>query len=85
MVSEREVVTAALQARGFKVLPSATNFVFASHREHTGRDLLAALRERAVLVRQFEKPRIADFLRISIGTAAQNQALIVALDDILAK
>ena len=84
VVSEREVVTAALQARGFKVLPSATNFVFASHREHKGRDLLAALRERAVLVRQFEKPRIADFLRISIGTATQNQALIAVLDDILA-
>ena len=85
VVSEREVVTAALQARGFTVLPSATNFVFVSHREYKGRDLLAALRERAVLVRQFEKPRIADFLRISIGTAAQNQALIAALDDILAK
>ena len=84
VVSERAVVTDALTARGFNVLPSTTNFVFASHREHKGRDLLAALRERAVLVRQFEKPRIADFLRISIGTAAQNQALIAALDDILA-
>ena len=84
VVSERAVVTDALTARGFNVLPSTTNFVFASHPDYQGRDLLAALRERAVLVRQFEKPRIADFLRISIGTVAQNQALIAALDDILA-
>lgn len=84
VMAQRDVVTQALQARGFEVLPSATNFVFARHPQQQGKDLLAALRERAVLVRQFEKPRIADFLRITIGTPEQNQALLSALDDILA-
>ena len=83
VMAERDKVTAALVARGFEVLPSATNFVFARHPQHRGQALLAALRERAVLVRQFEKPRIADFLRITIGTPAQNQVLLGALDGIL--
>ena len=84
VISERERVTAALQERGFEVLPSSANFVFARHLAWQGQDLLHALRDQAVLVRQFQKPRIADFLRISIGTAEQNQALLNALDSILA-
>lgn len=82
VMAQRDWVSRELSQRGFEVLPSATNFVFARHPDYQGKDLLALLRERAVLVRQFEKPRIADYLRISIGTEAQNQALIAALDDV---
>ena len=84
VMAERDHVNAALLSRGFEVLPSATNFVFARHPNWQGKDLLAALRERAVLVRQFEKPRIADFLRITIGNRAQTDALLAALDAVLA-
>ncbi|MBL0719135.1 histidinol-phosphate transaminase [Piscinibacter sp. Jin2] len=85
IVATRERLTAALAARGFQVLPSAANFVFARHPGHAGAALAAALREHKVLVRQFPRPaRIADFLRISIGTEAQTDTLLAALDRVLA-
>ena len=80
---ERDALTAGLVRLGFKVLPSAANFVFASHPRRGGAELAAALRERAVLVRHFAKPRIAPFLRITVGTAADTAALLEALAAIL--
>jgi len=62
------------------VLPSAANFVFARHPAHDGAELAAALRERSIIVRHFRNPaRIAPFLRITIGTDAQCDALLAAL------
>ena len=84
LVAIREKVVTDLEARGFEVLPSQANFVFARKPGHDGKALATALRERAVLVRHFAKPRISDFLRISIGTEAECARLISALDDILA-
>ena len=83
LIAIREKLVADLEARGFEVLPSQANFVFARKPGHDGKALATALRERAVLVRHFAKPRIADFLRISIGTEAECARLISALDDIL--
>ncbi|GGC57439.1 histidinol-phosphate transaminase [Marinobacter halophilus] len=82
VISERERVTAELESLGFEVLPSKANFVFARHPEHAGADLAAKLREQGVIVRHFNKPRISDFLRITIGTAEQNNALIKGLASI---
>jgi histidinol-phosphate aminotransferase len=65
------------------VLPSAANFVFARHPNHRGADLFARLREQGVLVRHFGKPRIADFLRITIGTDEQCGRLITALGNLI--
>lgn len=63
------------------MLPSHANFVFARHPQQHGEALAGALRERKVLVRRFAQPaRIADFLRITIGTEAQIDALLAALD-----
>jgi len=56
----------------------------AKHPSHAGAELCAGLRERAVLVRHFAAPRIADFLRITVGTPDQHKALLSALDDLLA-
>ena len=68
----------------FEVLPSQANFVFARHPVQRGAALAAALRERGVLVRRFDRPeRIADFLRITVGTDAQCDALLAALRQIL--
>lgn len=83
VIGDRAVMTDALERRGFAVLPSAANFVFARHPGHAGQALAAALRERAVLVRHFTAPRIADYLRITVGSEAEIQRLATALDEIL--
>ncbi|CAN7184280.1 histidinol-phosphate transaminase [Pararhizobium sp. LjRoot235] len=83
VIASRDRVSDALRQRGFEVLPSQANFVFARHPDHSGEALAKGLRERAVLVRHFAKPRISDFLRITIGTPEQCDALVAALEDIL--
>ena len=83
IIASRASLTAELERRGFEVLPSQANFVFARHPGHAGQTLAARLREHAVIVRHFAKPRIADFLRITIGTDEECGRLIAALDAIL--
>ncbi len=84
IIASRTRVVSGLEQRGFRVLPSLANFVFATHPDFAGADLAAKLRERAVIVRHFAKPRIDPYLRISIGTEDECDRLIEALDDILA-
>ncbi|HYQ37334.1 MAG TPA: histidinol-phosphate transaminase [Pseudomonas sp.] len=79
VIASREQLVSELQDLGFEVLPSAANFVFARHPQHDAAWLAAALREQGVIVRHFKQPRIAQFLRITIGTAEQNMALQEAL------
>lgn len=79
VIDSREALVAALQQQGFEVLPSAANFVFARHPQQDAAALAAGLREHGVIVRHFKQARIAQFLRISIGTPEQNQALLDAL------
>ncbi len=73
----------ALKERGFAVLPSQANFVFASRPGWAGKDLLDGLRARGVLVRWWPIPEIADWLRVSIGTDEEMRALMGALDELL--
>lgn len=82
VIEHREWVVAQLEAKGFEVLPSAANFIFARHPRHDAAGLAAKLREQGVIVRHFKQERIAQFLRISIGTPEQNQALIDALGEL---
>jgi len=71
---------AGMEALGFQVLPSAANFIFARHPAQDGAALAAALRERSIIVRHFRNPaRIAPFLRITVGTDSQCDALLAAL------
>jgi histidinol-phosphate aminotransferase len=58
IVASRESLAHALSGLGFEVLPSMANFVFARHVSRGGAELAAGLRERGVLVRHFQKPRI---------------------------
>lgn len=83
IILDREWVRDQLARLGFEVLPSSANFVFARHRAWEGATLAAELRARAVLVRHFAKPRISEFLRITIGKPDENQRLIAALGEIL--
>src|SRR5215216_4522232 len=84
VVAAREAMTGALVKLGFVVLPSSANFVFARHPQRGGAALAAALRERAVLVRHFNKPRTEPWLRITVGTEDDIQRLIAAAADVLA-
>jgi len=79
VIAERERMRGALEGLGFQVLPSAANFVFARHPGRAGGTLAKGLREQAVLVRHFGNPRIADYLRITVGTAEQTDRLVEAL------
>ncbi|MCP8463742.1 histidinol-phosphate transaminase [Pseudomonas sp. ZM23] len=79
VIHSREKLVAELRTLGFDVLPSAANFIFARHPQRDGAELAAALREEGVIVRHFKQARINQFLRISIGTDEQNQALLDAL------
>src|SRR6201747_1365174 len=83
VIEGRERLNRGLLRLGFDVLPSAANFVFARHPAHQGAALAAALRQRAVIVRHFSAPRISDYLRITVGTDAQIDRLMLALSEIL--
>ncbi len=83
VVAGRDAMTRALEGLGFVVLPSSANFVFARHPAHDGGALFNALRARAVLVRHFNKPRIAPYLRITVGTEEDTAALVAAAAEIL--
>lgn len=85
VIASRERLVAGLEQLGFSVLPSGANFIFARHASRDGAELTAKLRERSIIVRHFRNPaRIAPYLRITIGTDAQCDALLDALREILA-
>jgi histidinol-phosphate aminotransferase len=84
VVATRTRLVASMAEMGFEVLPSAANFIFARHSVHDGATLSAALRERSIIVRHFRTPaRVTPFLRITVGTDAQCDALLAALKAIL--
>nr|WP_314488065.1 histidinol-phosphate transaminase [uncultured Pseudomonas sp.] len=79
VIDSREHLAAQLEAKGFEVLPSAANFIFVRHPRQDAAELAARLREHGVIVRHFKQARIAQFLRITVGTPEMNQALLDAL------
>jgi len=83
VIASRESVVVGLEQLGFEVLPSAANFIFARHPQRDAAKLAVGLREQSVIVRHFKLARIDQFLRITIGSEAQNQALLDALGKIL--
>ncbi|ADY84123.1 histidinol-phosphate aminotransferase [Acinetobacter pittii PHEA-2] len=84
VISSREKLVDELTALGFKVLPSKANFIFASHPSHDAGQLAQQLREQGIIVRYFNKPRINQFLRITVGADEQNERLVKTLkEDIL--
>jgi histidinol-phosphate aminotransferase len=83
VVTGREAMMRELIRLGFAVLPSSANFVFASHPAKGGLEFAAALREHAILVRHFNKPRTAPYLRITVGTEHDTQRLIAAAAHVL--
>lgn len=83
VIASREQLTSDLAALGFETIPSAANFIFTRHPRHDAAELAAKLRERAIIVRHFKLPRIDQYLRISIGTPQECDALVAALREIV--
>lgn len=79
VIASREKLVANLTELGFNVLPSKANFIFATHSLHDAAQLAEKLREQGIIVRYFNKTRINQFLRITIGTDEQNQRLVDSL------
>lgn len=83
IIENRDYTTAALEALGFTVLPSKANFLFARTPRMCGEALYLALKDKGILVRHFSRKDIADYVRITIGSMEQMQALIAAVQEIL--
>ena len=83
VIEAREKSKTALREMGFSVTDSRANFLFARHPGIGGKALYEALKERGILVRHFEKERIRDFVRITVGTPEQMQALLTACQGII--
>lgn len=84
IIASRDWLVAEVEALGFEVVPSHTNFIFAKHLHRDAAEIFAELRARNILVRYFAKPKINQHLRITIGTQAEVEALVAALQEILA-
>lgn len=79
----RQWTAGQLEALGFQVLPSLTNFLFAKTEAMDGQALYQALKARGILVRHFSNPRICQYNRITIGTQAQMEQLVQTLKEVL--
>lgn len=79
----RQWTAGQLEALGFQVLPSLTNFLFAKTEAMDGQALYQALKRRGILVRHFSNPRICQYNRITIGTQAQMEQLVQTLKEVL--
>lgn len=80
IIETREKVTKQLEQLGFSILPSKTNFLFATHNKVSAEELFEMLRKKHIYVRYFKKPRIQNYLRITIGTPKQMERLVQELE-----
>lgn len=83
IIKTRERVKVAFTDMGFHVTNSKANFIFVGHPEKSGEELFLRLREKGILVRHFNKKEIANYLRITIGTDKEMDAVIAAVKYIL--
>ena len=83
IVETRSWTKQQLEARGFAVLDSRSNFLFASTDRKDGEALYKELKKNGILVRHFDAPRIQNWLRITIGTSGQMKIFVNTLDKIM--
>ncbi len=83
IIANREYTKSALEKLGFSVLESKTNFLFAKTDKIDGGELYEQLKARGILVRHFKGARTESFVRITIGTKAQMDALLACVEEIL--
>lgn len=85
VIATRERVKKELLELGFSFPDSKTNFLFATHATIPAQELFEMLRQKHIFVRYFKKPRIDNYLRITIGTDAQMNRLIAVLREYIKK
>ena len=83
VVDTRTWFVKEIEALGFTVLPSSANFVFATHKTIPAKEIFENAREHKIFVRYFDKPRIDNYLRISIGTDKEMQLFVAFLKTLL--
>ena len=83
IIKNREKMLNALKELGFIATNSKANFVFAKHEGISGEKLYSELKKKGVLVRYFNKPRINDYVRITVGNDTETDALIFAVKAVL--
>lgn len=83
IIATREWMKDELVKLRFTFPDSKANFIFAAHESIPGRVLFEELRTRGIYVRHWEKPRIADYLRITVGTKEQMEKLLATLQEIV--
>lgn len=79
IIRTREWTKEQLRRLGFHFEDSSSNFLFVTHGKYLARDLFEALKQKKIYVRYFNKPRIDNYLRITIGTDEEMQALVAFL------
>lgn len=85
VIDTRERTKIALKELGFEFPDSKTNFIFARHKSISGQEIFDALKENKIYVRHWNKPRIEDYLRISIGTDEEMQTMLAFLKKYIAE
>lgn len=85
IMKTREWTKQQLARLGFTFTDSMTNFIFASHKAIPARELFLALKEKNIYVRYWNKPRIDNYLRITVGTDEEMQTLVAFLDQYINK
>lgn len=83
IIDTRNRISLQLCKLGFRVLDSKANFIFVSHSKYRAVQLYSSLKQNGILVRYFNKPRIDNFLRISIGTDEEMDTLVKTLSQII--
>ena len=83
IIAVRESTEVRLKNIGFQMTDSSANFLFCKHPDIGGNELYLKLKEKGILVRQWNKPRISDYVRITIGTEEQMDVLIKAIGEVL--
>ena len=85
IMENRAWTAGRLTELGFTLTNSVTNFLFARHDAISGKALYSKLREQGILVRHFDTPRLADYVRITVGSRSQMEAFVAAVIAILQK
>lgn len=83
IIKTRQRTMVELEKLGFSFPDSKSNFIFATHKNKKAEEIFVKLKEKNIFVRYFKQPRIDNYLRITIGTDSQMDALITALKEIL--
>jgi len=83
IIANREWTTSELAKLGFTTIPSQTNFILTKTSAVGGKELYLALKSKGILIRHFDKPRLRDYIRVTIGTAEEMQAFVAAVQQIL--